>query len=260
MKYNYHTHTARCMHAVGTDEQYVVAAIAAGFEKIGFSDHCPWNFKNFTSTMRMHAKELEEYVASISELREKYKDKIDIKIGFECEFYEPLMPWLESKVRENKIDYLILGHHFNYPEHSSPYYGETTDPQEVMNYANEVVKAVETGLFSYIAHPDLFMRTYPTFDETCKKASRKIIQAAIDHDIPVEYNLLGLRNQLVYGSKTYPYHSFWELVSEMGAKAIIGLDVHDPEHFNSDYLYDFAHKTLSELEIPLVEQIKMFEY
>lgn len=260
MKYNYHTHTARCMHAVGTDEQYVIAAIAAGFDEIGFSDHCPWNFPDYVSTMRMHENQLDEYVASIRALREKYKEKISIKIGFECEFYQPLMPWLEKKVRENKLDYLILGHHFNYPEHTSPYYGFTSDPKEVMNYANEIEKAVKTGLFSYIAHPDLFMREYPVFDETCEKASRKIIQAAIDCDIALEYNLLGLRNQFAFSTQSYPYRGFWELVSEMGAKAVIGLDVHDPDHFSSDYLYDFAYEILDELKIEIVKEVKMLKY
>ena len=30
MKTNYHTHTARCMHATGTDEEYVLSAIKGG--------------------------------------------------------------------------------------------------------------------------------------------------------------------------------------------------------------------------------------
>ena len=39
MKANLHTHTFRCGHAVGTEEEYVRAAIAAGVKAI-------WNFTN----------------------------------------------------------------------------------------------------------------------------------------------------------------------------------------------------------------------
>ena len=46
MKVNLHTHTVRCGHAVGTDEEYVLAAIAAGFTKLGFSDHNPFPYEN----------------------------------------------------------------------------------------------------------------------------------------------------------------------------------------------------------------------
>ena len=38
-KTNYHTHTARCMHACGSDEDYVRAAIANGYEVLGFSGY-----------------------------------------------------------------------------------------------------------------------------------------------------------------------------------------------------------------------------
>ena len=41
MKNNYHTHTTRCFHAVGQDEDYVRAAIDGGFDLLGFADHAP---------------------------------------------------------------------------------------------------------------------------------------------------------------------------------------------------------------------------
>ena len=36
--FNYHSHTKRCEHAIGEDEEYVKAAIANGFQVMGFSD------------------------------------------------------------------------------------------------------------------------------------------------------------------------------------------------------------------------------
>lgn len=260
MKFNYHTHTSRCMHAIGLDEEYVLHAIAAGFDEIGFSDHSPWPFIDFESDMRMHVNELDDYINNITKLKNKYKDKISIKIGFECEYYKIFMPWLKRTVKANEIDYLILGHHFNFPESTSPYYGATQDPQEVLNYANEVVQAMQTGLFSYVAHPDLFMRSYPKFDKTCEKASRYIIQASIDYNIPLEYNLLGLRQQVESEVPCYPHIEFWKLVGELGAKAVIGVDVHNPVHFHSDELYFIANKTLKKLNVEVVSSIRMFEY
>ena len=37
--YTYHSHTFRCGHAVGTDEEYVKKAIEGHYEILGFSDH-----------------------------------------------------------------------------------------------------------------------------------------------------------------------------------------------------------------------------
>ncbi len=42
IKANYHTHTARCGHAIGTDEEYVQTAIQAGLKTLGFSDHAAY--------------------------------------------------------------------------------------------------------------------------------------------------------------------------------------------------------------------------
>jgi len=39
---NYHTHTMRCKHAVGTDEEYVLEAIKHGYKVLAFTDHSPW--------------------------------------------------------------------------------------------------------------------------------------------------------------------------------------------------------------------------
>ena len=36
---NYHTHTFRCGHAIGNDEEYVIEAIGMGLHTLGFSDH-----------------------------------------------------------------------------------------------------------------------------------------------------------------------------------------------------------------------------
>ena len=41
---NYHTHTYRCHHAIGKEEDYILNAIKAGYTELGFSDHAPWHY------------------------------------------------------------------------------------------------------------------------------------------------------------------------------------------------------------------------
>ena len=90
MKNNYHTHTMRCNHAIGSDREYVEAAIAAGLTELGFSDHSPYIFKDgHISGFRMTTKAYGEYVDSIAALREEFKllhkgklcDKITLNKG-----------------------------------------------------------------------------------------------------------------------------------------------------------------------------------
>ena len=41
---NYHTHTTRCGHAEGTEEEYILTALRCGYKVLGFSDHTPWAY------------------------------------------------------------------------------------------------------------------------------------------------------------------------------------------------------------------------
>ena len=64
MKGNYHTHTVRCKHALEADEKYVQAAIAAGFDELGFADHAPWPFPDgFVGSSRMLVDQLPDYIS-----------------------------------------------------------------------------------------------------------------------------------------------------------------------------------------------------
>ena len=87
IKYNWHTHTSRCGHATGTDEEYVLAAIQAGIKKLGFSDHAPYP-NAYIQGIRMSYEQYDEYVSSIKQLKEKYKNEIEIYVGLEVEYYE----------------------------------------------------------------------------------------------------------------------------------------------------------------------------
>mgnify|MGYP004576416305 CR=1 FL=1 len=63
---NYHTHTFRCGHAIGNDEEYVLEAIALGLNTLGFSDHVMLpNVKQELENTKRYWKELLRKTASI---------------------------------------------------------------------------------------------------------------------------------------------------------------------------------------------------
>lgn len=258
MKYNYHTHTFRCFHARGTDEEFVKAAIEAGFDEIGFADHSPWPFKNFVSGMRMHESELEDYCNSIKELREKYKDKISIKLGLECEYFPKYFPWLKEQIEKQGIDYIILGHHFSKDEPGSLYNGNMKIPEHLYTFKDDIIEGMQTGLFAYVAHPDIFMRGYPVFDEHCERISREIIEKAIETNTPLEYNLLGLSHSKADGKQGYPYPDFWKMASEMKPPVTVGIDAHTPGAYLDYGLFKSGYEKLEELGLKVVDRIKMF--
>ena len=60
---NYHTHTPRCMHAVGSEREYLEHAIKGGIQTLGFSDHSPMPYTDgFVSGIRMTMQQMPEYI------------------------------------------------------------------------------------------------------------------------------------------------------------------------------------------------------
>lgn len=134
MKTNYHTHTTRCMHAVGNDEDYVRSAIKGGFQELGFSDHSPWKYHtDFVSDIRMLPEELPEYVESIRALKEKYRNRISIRIGLECEYFPEYTHWLKEIIREYRLDYILFGNHHYHTDEKFPYFGHHTTNRDMLD-------------------------------------------------------------------------------------------------------------------------------
>ena len=225
MKVNLHTHTARCNHATGTDEEYVLAAIEAGFDKLGFSDHTPFPYRDgFVARDKMGIDQLEDYLSSVEVLRRKYADRIEIRLGLECEAVEEFYPFLRE-VRE-RVDYLILGNHGD--RRVEKFFGKLEKPEELWHYLKRAVEGMETGLFLYLAHPDFMLFAYPEFDETARQVSRALCREAKRLNVPLEYNLYGVAKGVPADGLGYPCREFWEIAAQENVKAVIGVDAHAP--------------------------------
>ncbi|MEG1304653.1 MAG: histidinol-phosphatase, partial [Oscillospiraceae bacterium] len=252
-------HTYRCKHATQWDESYVKAAVRAHFDELGFSDHSPWPYPNkFRSFIRMDNFMLDDYIESLTELKQRYKDVLSIKIGLECEYFDDYMPWLTEQVEARKLDYVIFGNHFykddsKYPE----YFGHSiVDKENLEIYLESILKGMEYKKFAYVAHPDLFINSYKYFDVACEKASRQICEKAYKLGLPLEFNLSGYRIRGArHTTKTYPYESFWKIAADCGCTCIIGYDAHDPKYIASDAFLNKGLKEIKKLGLKRIERI-----
>ena len=256
MKHNFHTHTTRCKHAIGTDEDYVKAALESGFDVLGFADHAPWAFdSDYVSHCRMPADQWGDYKQSVLNLKDKYQGQIDVHLGLECEFYEKYIDQLK-RLRDDGCEYFILACHFLHTEETNPYIGLICqDDAEMLHYAEETVKGIRTGLFSYVAHPDLYMMPRESFSPACMEAADMICQAAKEAHMPIEYNLLGLLSELTGHPRGYPDQDFWQYVRKWDNEVILGVDAHEPAQLRNQHVWDTALKRLDALGHRLVNNI-----
>ena len=223
---NYHTHTYRCGHASGKDREYVEAAIAAGIETLGFSDHTPMLFPSgHRSGFRVQPEMTADYFESISRLRDEYKNEIRILIGVEAEYYPAIWEDYVKYLSDYPLDYRILGQHFLWDEETGgSSFKETDDPARLVSYYQNVLEGVDTGAFLYVAHPDVIHYVGPA--EPYDEATLSFLTEIKKRDVPLEINRLGL-----YDRRNYPNPRFWELAGRVGIKAVVGLDAHSPNVF-----------------------------
>lgn len=224
MVYNYHTHTYRCGHASGSEEEYIERAIVCGVKHMGFSDHMPYICSDgYESTFRVPVRDAKEYTSKILLLREKYKDKIDIKIGFEMEYYPSRYSDMLKNAIEYGAEYLILGPHFTEEEHPDGIYtiAETDSTDRLKEYASCLVGGIKSGGFTYVAHPDIFNFTGDV--KIYQEEMRKICIASRTYNIPLEINFLGIREK-----RNYPNEDFWVIAGEEKSPVTFGFDAHDP--------------------------------
>lgn len=224
---NYHTHTWRCGHAEGNEKEYAAAAVRAGLKVLGFSDHTPYDFFDAgprNRPMRMPPEELPGYADSVRRLAEEYRGRLEIRLGVEAEYYPRYFPRLLELLRDNGVEYMILGQHYIGNEISEPYCGRPcADPAVLQRYAAQASEALETGLFAYFAHPDLIYFTGS--DAVYEREMRKLCRTARKMNTPLEINLLGIRD-----GRNYPDERFWRIAGEEKNTVILGCDAHLPEH------------------------------
>ncbi len=250
MKENFHTHTARCRHAIGTEEEYVQQAIAGGLEVLGFSDHTPFRFPgNYYSHMRMYPEELQDYVSTVLALKEKYAGQIDIRLGLEVEYYPDRIPALLDMIAPFGIEYLLLGQHWCGNEQNEPYNGRPTEDVTLLTrYCDQVIAGMRTGLFSYVAHPDLlhFVGDPKAYDTQMTR----LCLAARELSMPLELNFLGLREH-----RQYPREDFWKIAGEVGCQVVFGCDAHEPQHVADPVTERKARTMASTFGLQLLERV-----
>ena len=260
-KTNYHSHTSRCFHATGEDEEYVLQAIKNNYEEIGFSDHMP--VKGIEQELffkaRMPYSKKEEYVKSVLFLKEKYKQKISIKLGYECEYFSQLDSYYESLLN-NEADYLIFGNHFMYYENNQIFNKkeELGSDKYVEQYMQKAINALRSGYFKIMAHPDFYLKFAP-WSKKAEECARAICHEAKKCNVILEINEMCFRrdgkkqigDEYRYG---YPTEHFFKIAKEIGNKCIIGVDAHNPSDYSS-YSHIKALEFAKSLDLDVIDKL-----
>ena len=226
MTVNLHTHTYRCHHATETDRQYIQKAIEKGITHMGFSDHTPYREPNgHEQPHRVSMMDAPLYFQSLNALREEYRDQITIYIGFEMEYYPEHFEKMLEVATSLGAEYLILGQHYIHygTENECASIKPNEKVEDLIWYVDSLIEAMQTGVFSYLAHPDLF--NFVGDDRIYEEQMRRLCRAAVRYEMPLEINFLGIRDH-----RNYPTDRFWKIAGEEGCEVVFGCDAHKHRH------------------------------
>ncbi len=246
---NYHTHTARCKHASGTDREMVQTAIRAGVRVLGFADHTPYpGISPMAEQIRMPVAQTADYFDSLTALGAEYSPRIELHYGFEAEYLPPLFDGLLAHLAQFPCEYLILGQHFSHRD--GWYYGAPTADAAILHrYVDEVIAGMETGKFAYVAHPDLIHFTGDAAER--RRAFLRLCEAARALDMPLEVNMLGLNQD-----RNYPCEAFFRVAQEIGNTLILGADAHSPAEMSDVSGMARTRAWAEQFRLPITDRIR----
>ena len=248
MKANLHTHTTYC-DGNNTPEEVVLSAIDKGFSAIGFSSHgyTPYD-------LRYCMKDVEGYIAEVTSLKEKYRDKIEVYLGIEEDAFEPS--------DRSRFDYIIGSCHYflldgkYYPIDSDYDYfkaglkafgGDVIKLSE--NYYENFCKYIKRRKPDIIGHFDLITK-FDEVDEALLLSnkdylalSEKYVKEALKSGSLFELNTGAISRG--YRKAPYPYENLLHIINKEGGGIILSSDSHDASTL--DFYFEESKKLIKDI-------------
>lgn len=240
MRSNYHTHTRWCRHGEGEIEDYIQEAIRKELDILAITEHVP--YRDDFDPRRMQWGEFPVFNEELDRMIEKYKGRIRILKGFECEYNPAVMEDYRMFREEYGYDIMILGQHLSKDRKTDNFAAK--GEREFAVYVDEVIEGLSTGFFTFLAHPDVAMCRYHGSMEFALGQMGRIFSCCERMGIPVEINANGLR-----GRRGYPDREVLAFSRKYRLKYLINSDAHYVEDLYDEEGIGMAKQWARELGI-----------
>lgn len=241
MKTNYHTHTVWC-DGKDDPETVILAALAKGFDVIGFSSHSTYPDDNACT---VPPAKLPAYFADVRTLAAKYADRIKVLCGVEADYIPGSTDPDRMRYAAFRPDYIIGSIHYviasdgaRVPVDHAPtllsegiaaHFGGDAEAFLWAYFAQER-EMVRRFDFDIVGHPDLcrkFNAKHPYYDEDAdwyRKELALTADAIAASGKIVEVNTGAISRGWL--EDAYPSAPFRALLRDRGVKFILSSDSH----------------------------------
>lgn len=257
---DYHIHTYYSDDSTYSMEQVVKDAISKGITDLCFTDHVDYGIKEdadkLTPEQRQELKvkiqnpnvpqynvDYPAYVAEYQDLKEKYADKINLKLGMEFGLQIHTIPQYQKLFNSYPFDFIIMScHQVENKEFWTQEFQQGRSQDEYnQRYYDEILAQVKNYHdYSVLGHLDLIARydkagVYP-FAKIRDKIA-EILKIVIADGKGIELNTSSIRYKIhnAQGEQELtPSREILALYKELGGRIITtGSDSHKPEHLGA---------------------------
>lgn len=226
-----HVHSKYSTDSSADMREMIEAAIKAGLPHICFTDHIDYDYpvKGVEFSFDVDA-----YLKEIDELKEEYRDRIEVQSGVELGLQKHLADTYKTLLKKYPFDFVIGSEHL--VRGMDPYYPDTfdgvSDAELYHAYFEETLENIRSFHdFDSLGHLDYIVRygrhknrdySYSAYSDTLDEILKWIIREGL----ALEVNTAGIRKMLGFPN---PNPDVLRKYRELGGTLItIGSDSHKP--------------------------------
>lgn len=235
---DYHIHSLFSADSEALTEEIVKTALSKGLSSICITDHLDFDYSDNGVLFEL---DKDEYFYFFKNLKEKYKDLLDIRIGIETGLEPDKAERLDDFINRHNYDFIIGSSHL--VNGIDPYYPEYFYGRDDYQAFFEYFESIATNLkycknFDVYGHIDYVVRYSPNKSKNYKVSDyleilKEILKELIYNGKGIEVNTSGYRSGL---SNPNPSFEIIKLYKELGGEIItLGSDAHKPQ----DIAYNF---------------------
>ena len=244
-----HMHSDFSSDSKSTMESMIQGAIEKGLKTICFTEHLDYEYPADDGE-GLFIVDIDAYRKKLFELKEIYKNKIEILFGIEFGLLPHLAQTYERIANSYDFDFIIGSSHLisapwypDDPKHGDPYvdaFWEGRSEEEIIElYFQSIIDNINAyNNFDSYGHIDYIVRYAPDKNKnySYEKFSKKldeVLKTIINNNLALEINTAGYKYGL---GQPHPQSDILKRYRELGGtKITIGADGHKPEHIAYDF-------------------------
>ena len=265
---DYHLHSSISEDSDTPMEQQIEAGIAAGLKYMCFTEHMDRDFLNPVNSEvlrkyepdlyaeglkhRLFEPDMDAYMEAVTSMREKYKDRIDVRFGIEYGLQPHLREHNEEFINSYPFDFVIGSQHLcdNMDVYYKEYFERYSEKEAYRNYFEQLLENVTIfDNYDVLGHIDYVVRYGPNKNSNYRYSDyadvlEEILKQVIRRGKGIEINTGGYRS---LENQPNPDASILKRYRELGGEIItFGSDAHKPAGIA--YEFERARKLLVELK------------